>query len=71
MFSDLLNLFGDGWYLSYIDSVRSAIEQNTTLTDAYTQLAYVPWHAVIACVVMVVFIVSLFKFMRAVLCKIL
>lgn len=33
--------------------------------------AYVPWEQLIAAVVLIVFTVSIFKFMRSVLCKIL
>lgn len=33
--------------------------------------AYVPWEQIIAAVVLIVFIICIFKFMRSVLCKIL
>lgn len=74
-------------YVSRIMNILQTNQVITTLTpdgqgDYVTQTiandinpeiwsAYVPWEAIIATVIFVVFIVCIFKFLRSVLCKIL
>lgn len=85
MFQDLVDLFS-GWYMNYVQDIRTLLEtsQQLVVTDGdgtqtvITNIvnpeiwsAYVPWEHVIAAVVLVVFTVCVFKFIRSVLCKIL
>lgn len=74
MFADLVELFS-GWYLSFAQSVRDllqVVDSDTGLvTNPEIWSAYVPWEHIIATVVLVVFIVCIFRFLRAVLCKML
>lgn len=81
MFDDLISIFS-GWYLDFIEAVSSS-HITEVVTDAEDHVvsstaktldvwsAYVPWEQIIAAVVLVVLIVSIFKFMRAVICKML
>lgn len=85
MFDDLVALFS-GWYLDFVDSIQSVISyrvghyeyigdgiydyiENDVIPEVWS--AYVPWEQIIAAVILVVMIVSIFKLLRSVLCKIL
>lgn len=81
MFQDLIDLFS-GWYASFIASIAntnvtevvldandSVISSTAKSIDVWS--AYVPWEALIASVVLITFVVCIFKFLRSVLCKIL
>lgn len=74
MFSDLVALF-DGWYLSFVSSIRSTLQSvdpdTGVVTDPEIWSAYVPWEQLIAAVVLCIFIVCVFRFLRSVLCKML
>ena len=81
MFQDLINLFS-GWYLDFCDEVANfSIFTHTFDSDNHlvsitesslgVWSAYVPWEQIIATVVLVTFVICIFKFMRSVLCKIL
>lgn len=76
MFDQLVSLFS-GWYLSFVDSVKSVLTiQNTVGEDLVMSVpevwsAFVPWEHLIAAVVLVTFIIALCKLLRCVICQIL
>lgn len=81
MFADLVSLFS-GWYSDFLDAVSQILVTEVVLNGSDEVLsstsrsidvwsAYVPWEHLIAAVVLIVFLCSIFKLLRTVLCKIL
>lgn len=77
MWSDLVALF-NGWYTSYVSSIKTILEVSNTDADGVTTViapeiwsAYVPWEELIAAAILIVFVVAIFKFVRSVICQIL
>lgn len=81
MFNDLVALFS-GWYSDFVSDilllhttevVLDGSDQVVSSTSSSLSVwsAFVPWEHIISAVVFIVMIVSVFKFLRAVLCKIL
>lgn len=84
MFEDLISLFS-GWYFSFVSEIYDLLSytvgsyqydgdyysyvEYTTVPEVWS--AFVPWEQIIAAVILVVLIVSIFKLLRSVLCKIL
>lgn len=81
MFNDLVDLFS-GWFNSFVNSI-SSIMMTEVVEDAEGNVisssaksidvwsAYIPWEQIIAAVVLIIFVVCLFRFLRSVLCRIL
>lgn len=81
MFLDLIDLFS-GWYSSLVSDISNILVTDVVLDGSDNVVssssksidiwsAYVPWEQIIATVVLVTFVICIFKFMRSVLCKIL
>ena len=81
MFDDLIALFS-GWYSDFVsdildlqvtevilDGSDSVVSSTSHNIDVWS--AYVPWEQLIAAVVLIVMVISVFKLLRSVLCKIL
>ena len=79
MFDDLIALF-EGWYSTYVSSIRNLLEVTNTVTDAEGTVtvttvvpeiwsAYVPWEALIAAGVLCLFLVLFFRLLRSILCQ--
>lgn len=75
MFEDLITLFS-GWYQTYVSSIKQILTITNTdgsiTTESLPEVwsAFVPWEALIAAVVLVVFLIVFFRFLRSVVCKI-
>lgn len=72
MFDDLISLVG-GWYADYVRSIKVILEMGDIENPILPEInyAFIPWEHIIAAVILVTFIICVFKFMRTVLCKIL
>lgn len=85
MFDDLIALFS-GWYYNFVGDIIDILKyrvgeyqyigdgvydyvENDIIPSVWS--AFVPWEQIIAAIILVVMIVSIFKLLRSVLCKIL
>lgn len=72
MFSDLMSLFS-GWYQTYVSSIKQIMDNvdsdSGIVSTPEIWSAYVPWEALIAAAILVVFLIVFFRFLRSVLCK--
>lgn len=77
MFNEIVSLF-DFDFESWISSIVGFFTTSTEISEGVYQetiaeapwSAFVPWPQVFAFILLVVFIICIFKFMRAVLCRV-